>query len=516
MAFLLGEHKTMEVEGQVANVGSAAADAAPIAGADLNLGGGDESWANVDEFTPDPAGASEASVTTADAAAGGDAVIPKPDATTDGKAVEDKTLEAKPAADAAADESGKAPAKDAVELKTAAEGDQAALDAAALNADPELSPAENALVQTLPKAEQPAAIERFKRAPFMDHFLGTTPAEQVRAHLEKRSASRYGELEQAIIGSRLSDPRTFASQLFQKDPILFGKLADAVYNGDPKFFAGAIAMRKNEAGRYEADPQYVQKAVDFYDKNKDRISDDDPESLTAEQLESIEELHPDLAPIIKSLVEKAGDKGKLDPSVQQRLDKLREFEEAEQRKSAAGQTDLQRQAAEEVDTLYDEAYSTVEDFVAQKLDDAVDGLGLKVTDAERAAAPDVANLKDLKRGILLKGFGDLPGFEDGLGKWGEPQPKFMEIGKALGRFTAAREKDNAISHARMLFPFADTYLSERLNHPMVKWLDAQILAATGRAGAKAPGETFVPGAAAAPSGGKKSSWDNVDDFEPQR
>lgn len=504
----------MDVDTQVAGGGSGATDALPIAGADG--AGASESWADVDDFTPGPAVTSEASVTTDDSAQAG-AVSPKPDEATDDKAIIDLAQ-----GEGAAAGGEKAPEGDAGVVKPAVEGDQAALDAAAAVAaagiaDPELSAEENAVVKALPAADQPAAIERFKRAPFMDHYLSEKPIEEIRAHLETRSPSRYAEMTSAVIQTELADPVRFAEKLFTQDDKLFGKVADALFKGDPKYYAGVVARRNNAEGRPEADPEYVQKAVDFYDKNKDRITDEEPEVLSPEEIESIGELHPEIAPKLKKILDAAGDRGKIDPSIQERLDKLKQIEAAEEKKSATTQTTAEQLVAAEIDKLYDKAYATVDSFLQNKLDDPKDGLGLKVTDAERIASPDVANLKTLKRTVLLKGFGDdLPDFEDGLGKWGEPKPEFMEIGKALGKFTAAREEQNAIAKAKGLLPFADKYLNERLEHPFVKWIDAQILAATGRAGAKPPVETFVPGGGQAPTGGKESSWDNVDDFEPAR
>lgn len=504
-------------EGEVATDlgGSATADVAST---------GDMNWAaGYDDFTPDTGQVSDASVTTDNSAQAGTDNL-KPDTT--GQEGQAGSID-KPAtqdAGAAPGDATKAPeagatgdapvdAAAAAAAKAATDGDQAAAPVtAAIVDDSELTAAEKAVVQSLPKAEQPEAVARYRKAAFMDFYLDPAgkPIEEVRAHLESRSPSRYAELERSIESRLLSNPVEYAAGLFTRDKDLYGNLAAAVFAGDKEFFTKAIT------GREDVAPEAVQTALDFYDRHKDKIADEDLSNLSDEDMEALSEYTPEIADKVKAALQKAAGNGKPDAALQAKLDKLESYEKAEREKAEKGQSEAQLQAEAQKDLLYDEAYDAVEGFVTSKLNDPTDGLGLEVTDKEREVAPDVANLKDIKRHILLKGYDDLPDFENGLGQWGEKQPDFMAIGKALGAFAFAGEKHNVMEKARALNPYADRYLSERVNHPIISWIDKQIAAATQRAGSAPPVETFVPGSSAAPSGQGQQSLDEfVDNFRPQ-
>lgn len=350
-------------------------------------------------------------------------------------------------------------------------------------ADPELTAEENEIVKSRPEAEQGETARKLKAARFEDHYLNPEkPAEEVRTYLETKSPSRYGELEQTIFERRLADPDSFAADYFQKNPEAYGKLALAVFKGNPDYFVKAIAGR-------EADPQTVRTALDFYERNRDRVTDEDAPELTPEKLEEIRQFFPEDADAIEQAFKDAKQARAAKPD-EAKAEKPQPEKPAEQQQAEI----LKQQQAikADQDKAWNAGYSDIQTYLTKKAEASA---GVLVTENERKLAPDVAMLKDLKRHLLFEGMGDdLPHFEKGLGEWGENREGFAESLKAMGRFSQAREPDNVRAAARKLVPHADRYFDERLKHPVFQRLDSLIALAVKASNPESTAEEIVPGA----------------------
>lgn len=395
-------------------------------------------------------------------------------------------------------------------------------------ADPELSPADNALVNAAPEAERSDLAARLKRTSFVQEFRNPErPAVEVVAEMEKLSPSRAAEVKRAVIQQSLSDPAAFARDLFSRDPELFGKVAIAIEDGHPDFWV------KRHTGLDDATIDELRVALPFYRANKDRAElgpPTAPELLSDDELSGIEEFHPDITPKLKRIldfVKQSGTTTGLSTEEKAELTKLRAEAQVKAEPAKPDPKEAAQVADLELATRYEKTEAEAMSFVNAKLDDAVGGYGLKVTDEERNLAPDVANFKDQKRDIFLKGAGDMPSFEKGFEKFGEAltvkgadgveKKPVLDIAKNIAYFVEHGEMDNAKEETRKLNPYIDQYLEQRSAHARIKWIDSQIQTAIAKTGKKPPVETFVPGATAAPSGKAQETYDDImDNFVPTR
>jgi len=303
----------------------------------------------------------------------------------------------------------------------------------------DLSPEEQAIVNAAPEAERPAVTSKLKRSYFMDHFLNPEkPKEEVRAHLAEKSPSQYAEFETAVIAHNLAKPDEFCRDLYARDHDSYGKLATEVYKADPKFFA------KQVTGRDGVDPDTVKTALDFYERNKDVISDDEPLSaLDEETLAEMEKYFPEKVPVLKAQLE-AAQKLKTENDS---LKAAAKPDEAVDPKIAEAQQ--QAEAARVENEIWDVARDTVGDFIEQK---ALSSAGIAVTAEERTAAPMVALLKDFKAQVLFFGLNVdgkqlIPSFHEGFTAWGKEREPFKQAITHMAKFASAHEKDNVVDIA---------------------------------------------------------------------
>lgn len=340
----------------------------------------------------------------------------------------------------------------------------------------ELTPREKAFIESLPKAEQPEAVTGMGHRSFMKHYLDLDkPITEVVDHLRERSPGRFDQVESTIIARQLEDPRQFAAGLYKTNPELYGKTADAVFEGDPSYFTQKIT------GRTDATPEYVKTALDFYDRNKDRIADTEVEPLSLadeDTLKEMEEYFPEGTERLRKTLEAAQRASEENATLKTQVQGK---EPAKADPEAAKQAELVQQQAiqKEVDEIWDMGRDTVGDYVAERAFDPTRGIGINVSDAERTAAPLVARLKDLKASVFFDGLtiGDKPvldGYQKGLTDWGKDRNGFKEILGHMDRYTQAREKQNVLDLAKSVIPFADSYFDERLKHPVFAELDQLI------------------------------------------
>lgn len=474
-------------------VGDLSGGAAPVA---ADLTGMDSVFDYVDTLSIDSPAATETPLPT-DAAleAGAVAETPKPaEQGQEGGAAP----EAIPAPDQAALDAATAAKPAAAAVVAAAE--PAKDDAPASVADPELSAEENRLVTALPEADRAEGARRMKAGSFYSHFKdSTTPITGTIDELFKQSASRAGEMQTEFVARAIKDPVAFAKDYFARDPEGYGQFVSTIFKGDSRFFA------KEFTGRDDVTPEQVREAIEFHERNKDKITDDQATELSAEELSEIEETLPEVSAKVKAILAQPTKTAEELKQVKAELEKFKGGKEQEQ--TVAAQEEQTRLAAErtriagEQSSLRDESLGHIESVVTRDLIDAPvakGGLGLAITDQEKQSAPDVAHLKSVIRGLLLKGGpDDLPGFERGMGEWGKTQEEFVNAGKQWANFVNVREKQNVMEVAdSKLLPFAKTYFAERAAHPAVKSLLAHLQTLTQKVSQPpAAGEKFIGGAA---------------------
>lgn len=412
----------------------------------------------------------------------------------------DANSQGPPAAEAAGEEAATEPddaATTVTEPQTKADSDTAAPPARP-DDDPDLTPAENEIVRSRPKAEWGQTRRAFKAARLEAQFLNPAYApDQFIERLQQKSPSRFADLESALLTRRLSDPDGFARDLFQRSPEEYGKLALSVFHADPDYFIRELT------GREAVSATAVRQALDLHDRYSagEMNGAAGAELFTPEELEELEQFFPDQATKLRqaqSTQPAQSATASTDPRLAELEAKLKGFEEQQttQRQEQARQE--QARLAAESSQIWDAGEDHLESFLREK---AEQEFGLTVTAQEREGAPLVALLKQLKSDILFEGLGtDIPDFKRGLGDWGKSKPNFMESLQSMLHYAQRRERDNALSAADALKPHADAYLNERLRLPIFKQLDDIIGVLT--AGAEKPphaDETFVPGQAAAHS-----------------
>lgn len=391
-----------------------------------------------------------------------------------------------------------APASD--ESAGTVEQQQSKVESPAVERKEEAAPAKEE-EKVKPEADKSASSstegqEDVKGNTFWTHFLDSTkPAEEVRAHLEKRSAARYGELEQAVINKRLSDPLAFASSYYQRDPEGYGKLALTVYQAAPDYFAKAIVGE-------EAKPEDVQTAYSFWKTNKD-LTPSNP--FTKEQIEDFIEVYPEYKEQFERLA-----KGEPPKAAEQA--KTPEQPKQEAKEESAKETPAQPDPlAEQKREVFHAAEEAVDNYVVSK---TAEKYGYAATPEERELHPEIADLKDDAADVLFQGRKNvLPAFYPGFLEWSKQLPeadkaKFTQAVERILYFSDKREKENALEATQALLPFADRYLEERKRHPFFTRADARIQAAIQAANPTEEAETIIPGR----TGSQTKSSDAMEDF----
>jgi hypothetical protein len=371
-------------------------------------------------------------------------------------------------------------------------------DAAAALADEELSPAEKTLIEAAPEAERQALKENAgRRKHFMDHYLGETPKDEVRQHLEQVSPSSYAELETAVIANRLSQPAEFCRDLFTRDPDNYSKLATEVYRGNPEFFT------KQVIGVDGKTPEDVKTALEFYDRNKDRIDEEALSEIDEAKLQEMAEFFPEQVPILRAQLQAAAAAKAENAELKAKLEPGKTDGDA----AKAAEAEAQATAARETQELWNLGRDTVGNYIESLATNPQTGAGITVTAAERQSSPLVALLKDVKatalyKGLMVDGKTILPEIHTGLAEWADGRDGWKETLSQMSRFTGARERDNVLNAATGAFPLAKTYYEERLKHPIFKQIDElmQQVAKTSTAAPKL--DPQIPGALPSPAGGK--------------
>lgn len=427
--------------------------------------------------------------------------------------------------------------KDEVAADTAGDPDKKVETATPeVGQDPELSVEQNAAIVAAAPEQREALEKEFKTAKFETYFRSSAkPPGEIVDYMAGLSDARFGEIQDEIVNRRLKDPTEFATWLFTNNPEKYGELMGDAYKANPQWFAEQVTGQKG------VDPATVPEMVKFYSQNKDLVSTvaelpaevirelesrnpnpDPDDEATAKPF--LEQDYPATAAYLKSLKAKAGTgPAPLPADVQAQLDELatikakeakpadKPIDEVVQERMTAAQTAEAKRLGN-----FESAWMVGMDYIQAYADDPKNGLGLKVTEAEREAAPEVADLKTTKRGVFIDGMeGVLPPFSQGFGEWGKENAAVKKLIDDIFYYSDRDELENGKAKMRELQPFLDQYKQIRLKHPYFARIDKQ-MGVTSKT-PRPPVEVHIPGSAsqALPSGAKTLN-DEIDSFMPER
>ncbi len=385
---------------------------------------------------------------------------------------------------------------------------------AATDADRELSPEENALVESRPEAERAEVRQKLKAAKFEGNYLNPAfPPKEVADYLHTLSPSRAEEVLVEMAGSAIGrDPARFGVALFEKYPDQYGHLVVNALHGAPDA-ALRVLLRRSDVTvadvlkRLEGAPVVSPSPVGA----EQAAAEAAPEfEVTEDFEEDLRKFFPDEADAMLAKL-KAAPTPKAEPAPQPAQPTPEQAKEAaEAGKTGEGAQAQQQQpahglSAPEHYATFDKGVAEVEGFITSKLDDPAH-FGLAVSAEERTQAPEVARYKEMKRDAVLKGNEKegVPGFEQGFVKWvegvGSERDKalFNEVTKNMAHFARRGEEANVLREAGRLKSLADIYLTTaRLKHPYFAWLDTKITEAAASAQRLPHTETVTTGAGAA-------------------
>lgn len=353
-------------------------------------------------------------------------------------------------------------------------------------------------------ADQKTASDTAKeKRVFEDHFLNPAkPPEEIIQYLESRSPSRYADLEGAMLRKRLSDPAQLAKRIAEMDGEAYGALMLEAYEKDgSEFYARAMT------GRDDMTKELVKEAVSFWEANKGKEM---PAAtgitpLTAEQVEEITKLFDD-EPEVLAFIEAAQKAASAKPS--EAKPEQSNTATGEAQKPEAAKPDADKSKEQPANTVplevRQEAFtafeSGVESYFTSKLEEE---FGLAVTDKERELAPEVADLKEEKMSLFLRGGrAGLSELEVDFANWAKGLEKTDEAGYQAIKaavdsalfYVDKGEKANVLEAIKSIFPYADKYARERLKHPAFQRLDARLTQAAKNTNPKQPKDPIIPGA----------------------
>jgi hypothetical protein len=373
--------------------------------------------------------------------------------------------------------------------KPAAEAGKEAAPGEGTADDPELTPEQNAIINSRPEAERGELRETFKAASFEGHYLNPKQdIAEVAGYLKGRSPSRYAELVRHSISEGLAEPQSFLTDLYNADSETYGRFALSVVDAAPDFFASYLAGRETTVEELRAG------SVAGYDGEIAELDERAEADLRA--------FFPAEADGWIARIKGGGAKAPEQPATATQPPRREEATakpDAEQPKAdEQPKQEAEQPPAPDAQAVLVENFTKgvehVETFLHSLLDGA-EGMALAVTPEERQKAPEVALFKDFKREALMQGraASGLPDFETGFAQWAKDNPTFVQAVTRMTEFAKRGELDNVIRAAEPLKPLAEKYMKERAGHKYILWLDRKIASAAAQASRAPKAEKAVTG-----------------------
>lgn len=470
---------------------STPADALPLPGAS-GTGTVDLEAEFLSSFGMPPAGTSEPPLSTDDPAGDRGAGAEKSDTGKDTTA---------PSRKAAAPDKGKTPAGDAKTGDDVGEG-EGEEDLEALDDEDD----EDRAIKAASPEHKPALERIRKAAKFEDHVRDATkPPKEIVDYLKGISAARYSAIAAEVVKERVGNTAEFIEK--DLDDASYAKLATEIIKRDPSWVVKQIT------GRNGLKLSDIVEALDAKEAgNKDSVVEL-PE-LDAATMDELAEDYEEVADFLKAV--KLARNGTLPKAFTSKLEaanaevarltaelagngKGKSGDRATKTPSADDDTETEDKASTEVHPDTPKIRLAVEadldDYVTKQARHK-DGLDLEVSDDERTAAPDVAELKDtkLEEWIFGSTAKKIPSFTNGLMTHFKDNGKFMSAAKQAAFYANKGEQANALAEAKNLRKFVDAYRKVRAELPQFKRLDGLIARAAKEAGRPAPHvEKRIPG-----------------------
>lgn len=366
---------------------------------------------------------------------------------------------------------------------------------------------EEAAIKAAPKEHQATLRKISKAAKFEDHVRdGAKAPKEIVAYIKGLSAARYDDISAEVVKDRLGNVVKFIEK--DLDDESYTKLATELIKRDPAWVIGKIT------GRDGLKLSDLAEALEAKDSgNKDSVVDlpELDDAVMAELAQDYEEV----ADFIKAI--KQARTGTLPKAFTSKLsaaearavkaeEELATLKGGGKSKTGDRTTKVAEGEDEAGDTTKATAHEktpTIRKAVEADLDDYVtnqakhkDGMDLAVTDEEREAAPEVAELKDTKLEEWIFGSTSkkIPSFINGLMTHFKTNEKFMRDAKQVAFYANKGEQENALLEAKKIRKYVDAYRKVRADLPSFKRLDALIERAAKEAGRPAARvEKHIPG-----------------------
>lgn len=412
------------------------------------------------------------------------------------------------AAGAVKSDTGKESANEATKSGVTASGDESAgaakksgaVDEEEVEDEDDDEPGVAAAIKAAPVDKQEALEKTRKAAKFESHVKNPSkPAKDIVKYMRSISEARYDDIAREVVKERLADPASFIDN--DVDDETFAAIASEVIRRDPAWVIRKITGRADVKlsdivegleARANGAAQTIE-MPDFSGAFEEGLKDDYPEVaeyLEAQKLASgdglpkafTSKLQAAEAEVTRLKAELDG-KGKADARTPKPGEK--DEDKGKDKVKAHPDTAKVQRAVEEDLGEYIEKHARDKD-----------GLDLDVTDAEREAAPEVAELKDtfINEWIFGSTSKKVPSFAAGVLEHFKDNEKFKEAAKQVAYFAMRGEKDNAVAEARSkLRRFIDTYRKARVELPSFKRLAGLIAKESKAAGTSPRVETHIPG-----------------------
>lgn len=349
--------------------------------------------------------------------------------------------------------------------------------------DSELSDDDKKLIKAMPRNKwvefRNAKNYARTEAKFLD---ASEPLSNFLEHLQQKSPSRASALRQEIINQALFTKDESGAQVLTPQNFL-ANIYDAAGAGNYTEIVTQILKNYPEyTVKVLTDAGYrITQDSDETGDSTSQTADADASGIDDELSELIEKASLYLAPeeveklktgVAFSRKQTASEKPAEQndsPESKDGAEKAAEVtEESEKENPAPDAVSPEIQTA-----IVDSSFEIVDSHLQSRFDSEY---GLAVSDAELRDMPELAELKNEKRELLLFGnpSGSLPSFADGLVAFAANDETFKKDFTSFWNYVKNGEQENARRVIQKILPTAEAYLAVRMQHPAVQNKDKQI------------------------------------------
>lgn len=324
----------------------------------------------------------------------------------------------------------------------------------------ELSKEDDSFIKKhIPLKDRNSVRHAYRDAKTLRSFLNpNSPANLWVENLENKSQMRFQEVQSAMLRKIADEPVNFLQRVYD---------ATATEDGNSQRYADLLKTMVVTNQDYVKDvlEENGLKVVEAGQEdglvglNADKLA----EILDTEGFGYLKDIYPEDAEKIQQIIDQAKEKQSDSKEVSEENKEVKENPEqlAEQQKQ-------QLEAYNTRKTLFQEVYNeNVTSAINTELEKS---MGLKVEAKEKGTL--MGFLKEAKKALILNGGLEGEDFDNALVQWGENKPAFKTAKDNLIKFVNAGEKQNAVTKAQSLTPFAKAFLQERVKTtPEIAFID---------------------------------------------